>query len=135
MVNGFLSILADLDEIPIGITHVAAPFPPVIVERLGKKRRAFVAPLFIAIPDVGDTQIEETIHSLGIRWCFENDFRLVWSRATAGIENDPCVGQLDVAWVFCLDHFPAKNTDIEVFRFFLILYGEEVRGEESFLCN
>ena len=30
-VEGDLSILADLDEIAVGITHVAAPFPAVIV--------------------------------------------------------------------------------------------------------
>jgi hypothetical protein len=30
-VEGHLSILADLDEVAVGITHVAAPFPAVIV--------------------------------------------------------------------------------------------------------
>ena len=43
-------ILADSDEVPIGITHVATPFPAVIVQRLGKKDRSLVAPLFLAGP-------------------------------------------------------------------------------------
>lgn len=30
-VEGHLSILADLDDVAVGITHVAAPFPAVIV--------------------------------------------------------------------------------------------------------
>jgi hypothetical protein len=30
-VDGDFSILADLDEVAVGITHVAAPFPAVIV--------------------------------------------------------------------------------------------------------
>ena len=30
-VEGHLSILADLDEVAVGITHVAAPFPAVVV--------------------------------------------------------------------------------------------------------
>jgi hypothetical protein len=30
-VEGDLSILTDLDEIAVGVTHVAAPFPAVIV--------------------------------------------------------------------------------------------------------
>jgi hypothetical protein len=30
-VEGDFSILADLDEVAVGITHVAAPFPAVIV--------------------------------------------------------------------------------------------------------
>ena len=61
-----MSILADLDEVAVGITHVATPFPAAIVERLGKKGRAFVAPLFVAGPDVGDTQIKEATYSVQI---------------------------------------------------------------------
>src|SRR5215831_3220660 len=99
------------------------------------KMRSFVAPLFITGPDVGDTQVKEAIHSVEIRGCFEEDLRLVGSRATARIENDPCIRQLDVARIFRLYHFPAKNSDIEVLRFFLVLDGEEVRGEKAFVCN
>src|ERR1022692_2264771 len=65
-VEGHLSVLADLDEVAVGITHVAAPFPAVIVERLGKEGRSFVAPLFVAGPDVCDTQVKEAIHSVEI---------------------------------------------------------------------
>jgi hypothetical protein len=36
-IESHLSILADLDEVAVGITHVAAPFSAVIVHRLGKK--------------------------------------------------------------------------------------------------
>jgi hypothetical protein len=50
-VEGDFSILADLDEVAVRITHVAAPFPAVeILQRLRKKDRAFVAPLFVALP-------------------------------------------------------------------------------------
>ena len=84
-----MSILADLDKVAVGITHEAAPLPTVIVERLGKKERSFFASLFVTGPYVGDTQVEEAIHSVEIRRCFEKDLWLVGSRATAGIENDP----------------------------------------------
>jgi hypothetical protein len=47
-------ILADLDEVAVGNTHIATPFPAVIVQRLGKEERSFVAPFFVAGPDVGD---------------------------------------------------------------------------------
>jgi hypothetical protein len=33
-VEGHLSVLADLDEVAVGIAHVATPFPAVIVQRL-----------------------------------------------------------------------------------------------------
>src|SRR5262249_38606886 len=72
-VERLLSILADLYEVAVGITQVTAPFPAVIVQRLGKKARALVAPLFVAGPDVGDTQVEEAIHSVQIRRCFEEN--------------------------------------------------------------
>jgi hypothetical protein len=65
-VERHLSILADLDEVAVGITHVATPFPAVIVQRLGKKERSLVAPLFVAGPDVGDAQVKEAIHSVEI---------------------------------------------------------------------
>jgi len=76
--------------------------------------------LFVAGPDVGDTQIKEAIYSVQIRRCFKKDFWLVGSRATAGIENDPRISQLDVAGIVWLDHFPAKNPDIEVLRLILV---------------
>jgi len=66
-VERHLSILADLDEVAVGITHVATPFPAVIVQRLRKEERSFVAPLFVAGPDVGDAQVKKAIHSVEIR--------------------------------------------------------------------
>ena len=89
-----MTILADLDEIAVEITHITAPFPAVIVERLGKKERSSVAPLFVARPDVGDTQVKEAIHFVEIRRCFEEHFWLVGSWAAAGIENDPGIATL-----------------------------------------
>jgi hypothetical protein len=133
MIEGHLSILADLDEVAVGITHVAPP--AVIVEWLGKKERSFVAPLLVAGPNVGDTQVKKATHSVAIRRCFKEDLWLVGRRATAGIENDPGMSQLDVAGIVRLDHFPAKNSDIEVLRFFLVSHGEEVSGKEAFVCN
>src|SRR5215472_15847824 len=97
--------------------------------------RSFVAPLFITGPDVGDTQVKEAIHSVEIRGCFQEHLRLVGSRATAGIENDPGISQFDVAWIFRLDYFPAKDSDVEVLRFFLVPDGEKVRREEAFVRN
>jgi hypothetical protein len=63
------------------------------------------------------------------------DLWLVGSRATAAIENDPRISQFDVAGIAWLNQFPAKNADLEVFRFFLVPCGEEVRGEEGSMCN
>ena len=64
-----------------------------------------------------DAQVGETVHSVEIRTGFEEDLGLVGCRAATGIENDPGVGQLDVAGVFRLDHFAAKNPDVKSFDF------------------
>ena len=101
----------------------------------GKKERSFVAPLFVAGPDVGDTQIKEAVYPVQIRRRFKKDFWLVRSRTTAGIENDPAISQLDVAGIFRLDQFPAKNSDIEVLRFLLVAHGKKMSCEEAFVCN
>ena len=45
------------------------------------------------------------------------------------------LARFDVARIFRRDHFPAKNSEIEVLRFFLEPDGEEVRREEAFACN
>jgi hypothetical protein len=107
----------------------------VIVEGFGKKERSFFAPLFVAGPYIGDTQVKDAIHSVEIRRCFKEHLWLVGNRATAGIENDPRIRQLDVAGIVWLDHFPARNSDIEALRFILVAHGEEVTCEEAFVCN
>ena len=125
VVECHLSVLADLDEVAVGIAHVAAPFPTVVVERLGEEERSFDAPLFVTGPDVGDAQVEEAIHPVEIQRGFEEDIGLVRRRAATRIENDPGIGELDIAGIFRLDYFPAKNADVEVLRFFLIFHCEE----------
>src|ERR1022692_3383017 len=70
-----------------------------------------------------------------IRRGFKKDLRLVGSRTTAGIENEPRISQLDVTGIVWLDHFPAKNSGIEVLRFIPVAHGEEVSCEEAFVCN
>ena len=135
VVERHLSVLADLDEVAVGIAHVATPFPTVIVERLGEEERSFRAPLFVTGPDVGDAQIEEAVHPVEIQRGVEENIGLVRRRATTRIENDPGIGELDIAGIFRLDYFPAKNADVEVLRFFLIFHGEEMRDEKAFIGN
>jgi hypothetical protein len=63
----------------------------------------YFAPLFVAGPYVGDTQVKEAIHSVEIRRCFKQHLWLVRSGATAGIQNGPGVSELDVAGIVRLD--------------------------------
>jgi hypothetical protein len=106
--------LANLDKVAVGIAHVTTPFPAAVVERFAEEERSFGAPLFVTGPDVGDSQVEEGVHSVEILRSFEQDLRLVGRRAATRIEDDPGVDQLDVAGILRIDYFPAKNSDIEV---------------------
>lgn len=124
-----------LIAVAVGITHVASPLPTVIVGRLGKKERTFFAPLSVAGTDVGDTEIEEAVCPVQIRRRFSEDLWIVGSWATAGIENDPRITQLDRAGIVWLDRLPAENPDIEVPRFVPVADGKELSREEAFVCN
>ena len=108
-VKRHFSILADRDEVAVRVTPIATPFPAAIVQRLGKEERSFVAPLFVARPNVGNAQVKEAIHSFEIGRGFEEDLWLIGSWTTTGIENDPGDSQLDVAGILRLDHVPAKD--------------------------
>ncbi len=61
-VERYWSVLEDLDEVAVGITHVATTLSAVIIQRLGKEERSFVALLFVTGSDVGDAQVKEAIH-------------------------------------------------------------------------
>ena len=102
MIERDLRILPNLDQVAVWIAHVATPFPAVVIERLSEKDRTFFTPLFVTGPDVRDPQIEEAIHCVEISGRFEKNLRLVGRWTATGIENDPRVGELDVAGILRL---------------------------------
>jgi hypothetical protein len=57
VVQRWLLILADLDEVAVGIAHVTAPFPTVIAERLSEEHRSLCAPFLVTLPNVGHAQV------------------------------------------------------------------------------
>jgi hypothetical protein len=65
-VDGNLRGRADLDEVTVRITHVAAQFVAMIIEGLGEELSAFLGPLFIARVNVCDAQIEEATYAIQI---------------------------------------------------------------------
>src|ERR1039457_607347 len=71
--------LAHLDEVAIGVTHVAADFAPA-VDRRRDEGGAFRAPLPVAGLDVGDAQVEEDRSGVSRLVVHDRDPRLVGSR-------------------------------------------------------
>lgn len=81
---------------------------PMVVERLGEEVGSLCAPLFVAGPNVGDAQVEEAVHAFEILRRFEKDFGLVGRRASTGVENNPGLGEFDVAGIFQGTTFPPR---------------------------
>src|SRR5215470_7740202 len=65
-VDRSLRVLADLDEIAVGIAHVAAQLAAMVIERLGQELRALARPMLVACANVRDAQIEEAAHVVRI---------------------------------------------------------------------
>src|SRR6202046_3829185 len=135
VVERHLRVLADLDQVAVGVPHITAPFVPVIVERLGEKDSSLGAPFFVASLNVGYSQIQEAVRSVWIRRRFEDHLGLIRRRPAPGIQNEPGVCQLDVARIFRLHHFPAKNSSVKILRFLLIPHSEKMRDVKSLVCN
>ena len=53
------------------------------------------------------------VYSVAIGRGLKNNLGLIGRRAATRVENDPGVGQLDVARVFRLDRLPAKNSHVK----------------------
>jgi hypothetical protein len=59
--------------------------------------------------NVCDAQIEEAAHAIQIVRRREQYIWLVRRRATAGVEDDPGILQLDVAGIFLFYDFPPRT--------------------------
>src|SRR5712692_7201103 len=86
--------LANLDQVPIGVTHITADLGAT-VDRRGKKLRSAGAPLLIDGADVGDTDVEEARGVIWIRGRGECHARLVVCGCSADTDRDPAVRQGD----------------------------------------
>ena len=104
--------LPDLDEVAVGVAHVAAQFGATI-DRLDEKGRTAGAPQLVAGFDVCDAQVEERGHV--VRRLVRNHIclGLVRGATAARVHDHPAVGQLDDARVLCQDHVAAENVGVE----------------------
>lgn len=82
-----LGTVADLDEVAVGITHVTAPFPAVIVLMARQERALFVAPLFVAGQMSATRKFKEATYSVQIRRCFN-----AYGKGCLSSAGDPTTG-------------------------------------------
>src|SRR5262249_53086801 len=80
--------LADLDQVPVGIAHVA-PDLGATVDRRGHKLRSAGAPELVDSADVGDADVQEARGVIWIRGRRERHGRLVVRGVFRGTDGDP----------------------------------------------
>ena len=134
--------LADLDEVAVGIAHVAARLGLVNL-RFGEELRTQTFPTFIAFCDVRDADVHEAADSADVHEAADSpailrrrevDVRLVVGRPAADIDDDPRVLELDDARRAVLavhDDFPAEDPRVEVQRLLYVHRNEKVRHGEA----
>src|ERR1700761_9427649 len=83
------------------------------VDRRGQELRSLGAPVFVDRLDVGDTYIQEAARRIGIGGGERHGW-LVIGRATARVDDDPAVRQLDDRGFAGGHHFAAEDVCVEV---------------------
>src|SRR5215472_18074199 len=86
--------LADLDQVAVGVAHVAADLAAAI-DRRGKKLGPAAAPQLIDGTDVRHTDVQEARDVIEIRGRLERHGRLVVGRPSGDADCDPAVRQGD----------------------------------------
>src|SRR5260370_97273 len=101
-----------LDQIPVGLTYVAADLGLVLFrwrEELGASR----APLRMHSLDVGDPDVEEAAGQAPIARRLECDCRLVAGRAATDGNDDPAVGERHVRRLTRAEGLAAEHLGLE----------------------
>ena len=87
--------LSHFDQVTVGITDVAADLVLVLL-RGRQELSAPRAPFGVHPRHVLDPDVDEAAHPIWVGGRLEGDLRLVVGRASAGIDDDPTIGQCDV---------------------------------------
>jgi hypothetical protein len=80
--------LSDLDEVSVGVAHVAANLGAAI-NRRGQKGRALGRPFLVDLFDVGYTEVEECADTVEVGGDLEVDVWFVVGWAAARVDDDP----------------------------------------------
>src|SRR5580693_5596575 len=87
--------LSHFDQMTVGITDVAADLVLVLLRR-SQELSTERAPFGVHSVHIRHSYIEEAAHAVGIGWRLKDDLRLVVSRPSPDVDDDPTVRQLDI---------------------------------------
>src|SRR5262249_18891146 len=123
--------LPDFDQVAVGVAEVAADFWPAVDWRR-EEVGASLAPGLVDGLDVGDSDVQEAAHTIGILWWLENDVRLVLCRSAADVDDDPAVRERDDRRLAGEDDLAAKDVAVEMSGAFDVPSDDEVCERDSF---
>src|SRR5215211_7861541 len=122
--------LADLDQVAVRVTHVAADLAAVVLGR-GEEHRPFGAPLLVDGLDVGHPEVQEGAGPAGVAGRLQDDVGLVVGRPATDVDDHPAVGQLDDRRL-AVEHDPAaEHAGVEVAGAGHVRGDDEVGEHES----
>src|SRR6266566_8504491 len=125
-----LIALPDFDQVAVRVAEVAASFLPAVdwgCEEVG----ATLAPGLVGGLDVGDADVQEAAHAIGILWRLENDGRLVVCGSAADVDDDPAVRERDDRRLPGENDLAAENVAVKAAGAFDALGDDEVRERDS----
>src|SRR5215469_1121007 len=117
--------LAYLDQVPVGVTYVAADLGLVLFrwrEELGASR----APLRVHSVDVRDPDVEEAAGQVRVARCLQCDRRLVVGRAATHVDDDPAVSERHVRRLAREDGLAAEHLCVEATGALHVIRHDEV---------
>ena len=111
--GGHAGRLADLDQVPVGVAHVAADLAAVDLgwrEELGPAG----TPLLVDGLDISHPKVEEGAGLGGVDRWYQDDLGLVIGRSSTDIDDHPAIGQLDDRRLTVQHDLAAKHPGVEV---------------------
>src|SRR5262245_56294093 len=122
--------LANLDEISVWVSHVAADLRSSVDWRRHEPC-ALRRPVFVAGLNVGDSQVNEYRGRVAGLVVDHRDIWLVRRGWSARIHDDPRIRQLDDAWVLVHDDSAAQHARVEVPGYRHLADGDKDRHQNA----
>src|SRR5438067_6117104 len=105
--------LADLDEVAVWITDIGANLSPVVFG-VGQELGAFGRPFLVGLLDVGNPDVHKGAGAVRVLWGFECDRRLVIGWPATGVQDQPCVRDLEDHGISLQHYLAVEDLLIEV---------------------
>ena len=105
--------MPNLDDIAVGVTHVAANLHPVVLW-LGQEFGSSASPLLVRVLDVCNTNIEKARNLIGVLRGTKRNSGFIIRWAATDIHNQPAIGELDDGRLAAANNVASENAHIKL---------------------